>query len=57
MRFLVVHDSSTMRRIIINTLNRLGYYECHEAATGCEGVERLASITWTWSSPPGTCGR
>lgn len=45
MRFLVVDDSSTMRRIIINTLNKLGYTECHEAGNGREGVERLATTT------------
>jgi two-component system, chemotaxis family, chemotaxis protein CheY len=44
MRFLIVDDSSTMRRIIINTLNKLGYKECHEAANGREAVDRLASI-------------
>lgn len=44
MRFLVVDDSSTMRRIIINTLNKLGHKECHEAANGREGVERLATV-------------
>jgi two-component system, chemotaxis family, chemotaxis protein CheY len=44
MRFLIVDDSSTMRRIIINTLNKLGYKECHEAGNGREGMERLASI-------------
>ena len=38
MRFLVVDDSSTMRRIIINTLNKLGHKECHEAGNGREGV-------------------
>lgn len=43
MRFLVVDDSSTMRRIIINTLHTLGYDEYHEAANGREGVERLAT--------------
>ena len=45
MRFLVVDDSSTMRRIIVNTLNRLGHRECHEAANGREAVERLAMVT------------
>jgi two-component system chemotaxis response regulator CheY len=30
MRFLVVDDSSTMRRIIINTLNKLGYTDCQD---------------------------
>jgi two-component system chemotaxis response regulator CheY len=45
MRFLVVDDSSTMRRIIINTLNKVGYTDCAEAANGREGVERLATTT------------
>jgi two-component system chemotaxis response regulator CheY len=56
MRFLVVDDSSTMRRIIINTLNKLGYKECHEAANGREGVERLATtqvdmVITDWNMP------
>ena len=45
MRILVVDDSSTMRRIIINTLNKIGHKECYEAANGREGVERLATTT------------
>ena len=56
MRFLIVDDSSTMRRIIINTLNKLGYKECHEAANGREGVERLAAtpvdmVITDWNMP------
>lgn len=56
MRFLVVDDSSTMRRIIINTLNKLGHTECHEAANGREGVDRLAStpvdlVITDWNMP------
>lgn len=34
MRFLVVDDSSTMRRIIKNTLGRLGYKDILEAEDG-----------------------
>jgi len=45
MRILVVDDSSTMRRIIINTLNKLGHKECHEAGNGREAVERLTTTT------------
>lgn len=30
-------------RFIINTLNKLGYEEFHEAANGREGVDRLAA--------------
>jgi DNA-binding response OmpR family regulator len=32
MRFLVVDDSSTMRRIVINTLTKAGYNDFAEAA-------------------------
>ena len=38
MRFLVVDDSSTMRRIIINTLNKLGHQDVAEAGNGREGL-------------------
>ncbi|OFW47157.1 MAG: two-component system response regulator [Acidobacteria bacterium RIFCSPLOWO2_12_FULL_67_14b] len=56
MRFLIVDDSSTMRRIIINTLNKLGHSECLEAANGREGVDRLASslvdmVITDWNMP------
>ncbi len=56
MRFLVVDDSSTMRRIIINTLNKLGHKECHEAGNGREGVEKLATtpvdmVITDWNMP------
>ena len=56
MRFLVVDDSSTMRRVIINTLNNLGHTECHEAVNGREGLERLATtsvdmVITDWNMP------
>jgi hypothetical protein len=41
MRFLGVDDSSTMRRIIINTSDRLGPQDCQEAGSGNKGLERL----------------
>lgn len=41
MKILVVDDSSTMRRIIKNTLNRLGYTELFEAEHGAEAWEIL----------------
>ena len=55
-RFLIVDDSSTMRRIIINTLNKLGFDQTVEAANGREGIERLdagvADIVITdWNMP------
>jgi CheY-like chemotaxis protein len=41
MRFRSVDDSSTMRRIIINTLHALGHEDVSEAGNGREGLERL----------------
>jgi two-component system chemotaxis response regulator CheY len=38
MKVLVVDDSSTMRRIIKNTLKRLGYTDIVEGADGIEGL-------------------
>ncbi|PIE72283.1 MAG: two-component system response regulator, partial [Deltaproteobacteria bacterium] len=41
MKILVVDDSSTMRRIIKNTLNRLGYTELFEGEHGVQAWEVL----------------
>ncbi len=41
MKILVVDDSSTMRRIIKNTLARLGYKDVLEAEDGAKGWEQL----------------
>ncbi|MCL4811293.1 MAG: response regulator [Vicinamibacteraceae bacterium] len=56
MRVLVVDDSSTMRRIIINTLVKLGHQDFAEAANGLEGLERAAEgvfdlIITDWNMP------
>jgi two-component system chemotaxis response regulator CheY len=56
MRFLIVDDSSTMRRIIINTLNKLGYQDVVEAGNGREGIEKLGMgpvdvILTDWNMP------
>src|SRR5262249_36913213 len=56
MRFLIVDDSSTMRRIIINTLNKLGHQDFVEAANGREGIDRLGAggidmIITDWNMP------
>jgi two-component system, chemotaxis family, chemotaxis protein CheY len=56
MRFLVVDDSSTMRRIIINTLNKLGHQDVQEAGNGKEGLDRLTTgpvdmIITDWNMP------
>lgn len=41
MKLLVVDDSSTMRRIIKNTLARLGYKDVIEGGDGVEGWDAL----------------
>lgn len=56
MRFLVVDDSSTMRRIIINTLNKLGHQDVVEASNGREGIIRLTEspidmVITDWNMP------
>src|SRR5262245_33177625 len=56
MRFLIVDDSSTMRRIIINTLTKLGQHEYVEAGNGNEGLEKLAAgpidfVITDWNMP------
>jgi two-component system chemotaxis response regulator CheY len=43
MRFLVVDDSPTMRRIVINALKAFGYTEVIEAGDGQEGFDKLTS--------------
>ncbi|MDR1452129.1 MAG: response regulator [Helicobacteraceae bacterium] len=42
MKILVVDDSSTMRRIIKNTLNRLNFKELLEAENGAQAWEVLS---------------
>jgi two-component system chemotaxis response regulator CheY len=39
MKFLVVDDSATMRRIVVNSLGRIGFNDCVEAADGIEALE------------------
>jgi two-component system chemotaxis response regulator CheY len=56
MRFLIVDDSSTMRRIIINTLTRLGYQDFVEASNGRDAVDRVSTgdvgfIITDWNMP------
>ena len=55
MRVLVVDDSATMRRIIINTLQRIGYNDTVEAADGTEALERfdnsIGCVLADWNMP------
>lgn len=41
MRFLVVDDSPTMRRIVINALKTFGHTDIVEAGDGQEGLDKL----------------
>ncbi|WP_024790351.1 chemotaxis response regulator CheY [Lebetimonas sp. JH292] len=57
MKILVVDDSSTMRRIIQNTLARLGYKDVIQAADGIEAWDALQSnpdievVITDWNMP------
>lgn len=56
MRVLIVEDSPTMRRIVRNTLKRIGYDDVEEACDGVEGVSVLGNnpvdfIITDWNMP------
>ncbi len=57
LRFLVVDDSVTMRRIVINSLKNLGYDNFIEAADGKEALEKLTAddsinfVITDWNMP------
>lgn len=54
MRFLVVDDSATMRRIVVNSLQRVGFTEVVEASDGTEALELLGSVDFVitdWNMP------
>lgn len=55
MKFLVVDDSATMRRIVVNSLHRIGYSQTVEAGDGQEALDRFdASISFVitdWNMP------
>jgi two-component system chemotaxis response regulator CheY len=55
MKFLVVDDSVTMRRIIINALERIGYADAVEATDGEDALfkfDRSVSVIITdWNMP------
>jgi len=55
MRFLVVDDSATMRRIVINSLSRIGYTEVAEAGDGEEALARfdasIGCVITDWNMP------
>ena len=55
MKVLVVDDSATMRRIVVSSLQRIGFTEILEAANGEEALERFdASVGFVitdWKMP------
>lgn len=56
MKFLVVDDSPTMRRIICNSLRELGYSEFEEANDGKEAIQKLNNgpfdfVITDWNMP------
>lgn len=55
MKFLVVDDSATMRRIVINSLQRIGYGDCVEASDGAEALElfdqSIDFVITDWNMP------
>lgn len=59
MRILVVDDYSTMRRIIRNLLNQLGYADVDEAEDGSVALQKLRSSNYNlvisdWNMEPMT---
>ena len=55
MKFLVVDDSATMRRIVINSLKRIGFDDCVEAGDGAEALDAFDStvefVITDWNMP------
>lgn len=56
MKFLVVDDSLTMRRIVINTLKTLGYEQVVEGADGKDAMAKLMTegadfVITDWNMP------
>jgi two-component system chemotaxis response regulator CheY len=55
MKFLVVDDSLTMRRIIVNALQRIGYTDTVEAGDGKEALEKfdgtIGFVITDWNMP------
>ena len=55
MKFLVVDDSSTMRRIVVNSLQRIGFADTVEAGDGKEALEKFDEtvkfVITDWNMP------
>jgi two-component system chemotaxis response regulator CheY len=55
MKFLVVDDSATMRRILVNSLQRIGFPDTVEAEDGQQALEKFDSsisfVITDWNMP------
>ena len=55
MKFLVVDDSVTMRRILVNSLQRIGYSDCIEAGSGADALASFDAtvgfVITDWNMP------
>ncbi len=55
MKFLVVDDSVTMRRIVVNSLQRIGFADTVEAGDGMEALDKFDStvrfVITDWNMP------
>ena len=55
MKFLVVDDSATMRRIVVNSLQRVGFTDVVEAGDGHEALDKfdasIGFIITDWNMP------
>lgn len=55
MKFLIVDDSATMRRIVSNSLNRIGYSDYVEAEDGVDALQKFDSsigfVITDWNMP------
>ncbi len=55
MRFLVIDDSATMRRIVVNSLQRIGVTDIVEAGDGKEALSKfdtsIGFIITDWNMP------
>jgi two-component system chemotaxis response regulator CheY len=56
MKFLVVDDSLTMRRIVVNALKSIGYEQVVEAGDGKEAINKITAegatfIITDWNMP------
>lgn len=55
LKFLVVDDFSTMRRIVRNLLKELGFNNVEEAEDGVDALNKLRAGGFGLLSPTGTC--